>query len=76
MKIIREMVEDYVTNIRNSSRNIIISFSSSNELESTQIFADQNRIKQVISNLIDNAIKFTEEGTIGVTAEIKDIRLQ
>jgi len=70
------MVEDYVTNIRNSSRNIIISFSSSNELESTQIFADQNRIKQVISNLIDNAIKFTEEGTIGVTAEIKDIRLQ
>jgi len=76
VKIIREMVEDYVTNIRNSSRNIIISFSSSNELESTQIFADQNRIKQVISNLIDNAIKFTEEGTIGVTAEIKDIRLQ
>jgi len=76
VKIIREMVEDYVTNIRNSSRNIIISFSSSNELESTQIFADQNRIKQVISNLIDNAIKFTEEGTIGVTAEIKDIRDQ
>jgi two-component system sensor histidine kinase VicK len=76
VEVIREMVEDYVTNIRNSNRNIIISFSSSKELESAQIFADQNRIKQVISNLIDNAIKFIEEGTISVTAEIKDIRDQ
>jgi signal transduction histidine kinase len=75
VEVIKELVEDYVTNIRNSNRNIIISFSSSKELESTQIFADQNRIKQVISNLIDNAIKFTEEGTISVT-EIKDIRDQ
>ena len=73
MGVIREIVEDYSTDIRNSSRNIIISCSSSNELEHTQIFADQNRIKQVISNLIDNAIKFTEEGTISVTTEIKDI---
>jgi two-component system, OmpR family, sensor histidine kinase VicK len=72
VEIIREMVEDYVTDIRNSSKNIIISFSSSKELESTHIYADQNRIKQVISNLIDNAIKFTEEGTISVTTEIKD----
>jgi signal transduction histidine kinase len=73
VEVIREMVEDYVTNIRNSNRNIIISFSNSKELESIQIFADQNRIKQVISNLIDNAIKFTEEGTISVRAEIKDM---
>jgi two-component system, OmpR family, sensor histidine kinase VicK len=69
VEIIREMVEDYTTHIRNSNRNIIITFSSSKELESTHILADQNRIKQVISNLIDNAIKFTEEGTITVTTE-------
>ena len=72
VKIIREIVEDYTTDIRNSNRKIIIAFSSSKELESTHILADQNRIKQIISNLIDNAIKFTEEGTIILTAEIED----
>jgi len=72
VEIIREMVEDYTADIRNFSRNIIIAFSSSKELESTHILADQERIKQVISNLIDNAIKFTEEGRITLTTEIED----
>ena len=72
VEIIREIVEDYTTDIRNSNRNIIIAFSSSKELKSTHILADQNRIKQVISNLLDNAIKFTAKGTIVLTAEIED----
>ena len=72
VKIMREMVEDYITDIRNSGKNIFISCSNSKELESTLICADQNRFKQVISNLMDNAIKFTEEGIINVTTEIED----
>lgn len=72
VEIIREMVEDYTADIRNFSRNLIIAFSSSKELESTHILADQERIKQVISNLIDNAIKFTEVGRITLTTEIED----
>jgi signal transduction histidine kinase len=70
--IIRELVEDYNTEIRNSNKNVTIFFTSSSKLESADILADQNRIKQVLSNLIDNAIKFTEEGTITITAEIDD----
>jgi two-component system, OmpR family, sensor histidine kinase VicK len=72
VKIIREIVEDYTTDIRNSNRNITIFLSSSSELESVDILADQNRIKQVLSNLLDNAIKFTKKGTITITAEIDD----
>jgi signal transduction histidine kinase len=34
--------------------------------------ADKSRIYQVISNLLTNAIKFTEKGTVSVTAEKKD----
>jgi signal transduction histidine kinase len=33
---------------------------------------DQDRIKQVITNLVDNANKFTEKGTITLATEIDD----
>ena len=36
--------------------------------------ADKERIIQVISNLLNNAIKFTEEGTISVSTEVKGNR--
>jgi signal transduction histidine kinase len=36
------------------------------------IQADRGRISQVVLNLLSNALKFTEEGTIVITSEIKD----
>ena len=47
----------------------------------TRIYADRTRIMQVINNLLDNAVKFTECGTIeivtcesakGITVKVKD----
>ena len=69
-KIIEEIVDDYSTEIRDSNRNLILTFLSLEKLESTPIIADQNRLKQVINNLIDNAIKFTRDGKITISAEI------
>jgi two-component system, OmpR family, sensor histidine kinase VicK len=66
------MVEDYTAEIKNTNRNISFDSSTSKELESTSILADQNRIQQVISNLMDNAVKFTPEGAITVTTETDD----
>jgi signal transduction histidine kinase len=34
--------------------------------------ADKERLVQVLSNLLNNAIKFTEEGTIYINAEVHD----
>jgi signal transduction histidine kinase len=42
--------------------------------ETLIVEADKERVSQVISNLISNAIKFTKEGEILVTAEKKDDR--
>ena len=67
---IREMVQDYSAEIGNYGKSIVISFSCSKELESISIIADENRVKQVICNLIDNAIKFTQKGEITISIEI------
>ena len=37
--------------------------------------ADENRIQQIMHNLIDNAIKFTDKGEVSVSSEIIDGRL-
>jgi signal transduction histidine kinase len=40
--------------------------------EDIYLQADRGRITQVVANLLDNAAKFTKEGTITVSAERKD----
>jgi signal transduction histidine kinase len=35
------------------------------------VYADKNRLAQVISNLLNNALKFTSEGYVAITAEKK-----
>ena len=39
--------------------------------EDILIEADRNRLDQVVSNLLNNAVKFTKEGTISVNVMMK-----
>lgn len=39
------------------------------------VYADENRLKQVIHNLVGNAAKFTQEGAITVSAELQAGRM-
>lgn len=48
-----------------------ISLTHHNNLPFTTFCSDEKRIKQVISLLLDNALKFTEEGEIDLTFDIE-----
>jgi len=41
-----------------------------------EIYADKNRLNQVVENLVSNAIKFSVRGTIKISYQIKDKQLE
>ena len=47
-----------------------------NHLPVCHVISDRNRIHQVISNFVNNAMKFTSEGSIHVGYELKDGELE
>ncbi|WML36687.1 ATP-binding protein [Clostridium sp. OS1-26] len=49
-------------------KNKKLRFESNIESGSFLVWADENRLKQIMYNLIENAVKFTKEGTITVSA--------
>ena len=57
--IIKSVVDDY-NNIYQTKRGITISFSNDGN-KSYQINGIENRIEQIIANLLDNAISFSED---------------
>jgi signal transduction histidine kinase len=52
--------------------DLIIEF---NLPDSTKIFSDAKRLKQVLFNLVGNALKFTFHGQIKIDVQLKQISL-
>jgi signal transduction histidine kinase len=69
-KLISDIIEDYRNEIEKTNKDIKLVHESQDQI--IEIDADKYRLTQVISNLVSNAIKFTNEGTIKVTEEVKD----
>src|SRR5215217_235716 len=69
-ELISNAVQDYRNQIEKGNRGIKLLYSPSKQ--DIVVEADRSRLTQVISNLLNNAVKFTTEGTISISTEKKD----
>lgn len=67
---LREVINNVVSvlKIKAEEKNLFIKLSILNNLPQ-KIYSDENKIRQILFNLIGNAIKFTENG--GITIKVK-----
>lgn len=68
-EMIFDVIQDQKRQVGKANTNIQLVYES--DKDSISIEADKSRLAQVISNLLNNAIKFTREGVISVRATIK-----
>ena len=71
-ELVASIVDEYNEIIKKSNINIKLRYISNSERGNKPILveADRGRISQVVSNLISNALKFTQEGSIITTSKI------
>jgi len=70
--ILDELISDTIKDFESNLKDKEIKFEYHNFNNAHNLFADKNRIGQVISNIIGNSVKFiNKEGTISITVEKK-----
>ncbi len=69
-KLIADIVKDYKYEIKRKGLKVKENYNAK-----VKIVADRNRLKNAIRDVIDNAIKYTEEGTITISTSIDKNKL-
>jgi len=62
--LVKSITDDFAANIKNKEK-VFLKFAS--EEGDFKIRADYGKIRQVVSNLVDNAVKYTPKGLISVS---------
>ncbi len=75
-RVLDDLFEIYTLKIKGLQKDIVVTFNKELPDEKVEIIADEVRVKQILSNLIDNAIKFTETGTIKINYIKTDTHLK
>lgn len=69
LEIVHEVVK--VLRVRTDEKNIDLSFESKKPIPEL-IESDPGRIRQIVTNLVGNAIKFTDTGGVSIVADLID----
>ena len=66
-QLVNEIIEDMQPSIEQKNLQFIVQVPD----HLPEIFGDFHRLQQVLKNLFTNALKFTDEGSIGITASVE-----
>ena len=67
-ELLSEMIEEYTERIKSDNKNVKLIYDQKDTNRHILVEADKGRITQVLSNILNNALKFTNEGQIIVDA--------
>ena len=68
LELLSEIISDYTERIKSDNKNIKLIYDQKDTNHHILVEADKGRITQVLSNILNNALKFTNEGQIIVDA--------